>query len=375
MERLITPFVEQDLDKKIVLISGPRQVGKTTLAKSICRDSQSYLSFDRAEDRKVIQTESWSRLKNLTVFDELHKMKNWKRWLKGIYDTDGVRPRILVTGSARFNVYRRTGDSLAGRHFAFRLHPFTVREIGSKNPEATVNALLKLGGFPEPFLDGRDQFAAKWRKSHFDVILREDLLDLETVRNIKSIEILASLLSERVGSPISYSSLARDLQVAPQTVKRWIEILESLYVVFLVRPYSKNIAKSILKEPKVYFYDTGRVQSGEGGRLENLVATHLLKRNDFLEDTSGETMSLFYVKNKDKHEVDFLTVRNGKTEYLVEVKKSDTEFSKSLLLFSERLKPIQSVQVVQELEKDRSLRHPVEVEMLSVGKWLAQLES
>ena len=243
----------------------------------------------------------------------------------------------MVTGSARMDVYKRGGDSLAGAPFGFRLHPISVAEAKhaglAGSPAEHQETLLRVGGFPEPFLkglEGEDEFAKRWRRSHIDRILREDLLDLEKVRELKSIEVLVDLLAERVGSAISYSSLARDLEVSPKTVKHWVEILERLYVVFIVTPYSKNIARSILKAPKIYFYDTGRVAADPGARFENLVACHLLKRSHFLEDTRGDARSLHYVSDQQGREVDFLTVADRKPEWLVEAKVSDASPSPHL---------------------------------------------
>ena len=354
MERSLLSHVREDLDTKIVLVSGARQVGKTTMAKQVVPDPkrQVYLSFDAEDDRRMILDRAWTRDTDLVILDEIHKMKAWKRWLKGVYDTEGVRPRLLVTGSARLDTYRRGGDSLAGRHFLYRLHPVSVREAGGDADEC-LSSLLRTGGFPEPFLRGSDTFAARWRRSHLDRILREDLLDLETVRDLKSMEILVQLLSERVGSPVSHSSLARDLEVSPHTVKRWIGILEALFVVFVVPPFTKNLAKAIRKEPKIYFFDVGRVRAGEAARLENLVACHLLKALQFREDTRGESSRLHYVRDKDKREVDFVTIVENRVDSLVEVKTGDSSISPALRYFAERLRPARAVQAVRELGRER----------------------
>jgi predicted AAA+ superfamily ATPase len=203
--------------------------------------------------------------------------------------------------------------------------------------------------------------------------LREDLLDLENVRNIKSIEFLVDLLAERVGSAISFASLARDLQVSPHTVKHWIQILENLFVIFVVPPFTTKIAKSILKEPKIYFYDIGRVPEGTGARLENLVAIHLLKRASFLADTEGEKTLLRYVRDKERREVDFVTVLNGKPEWLVEVKTSDEAVSKSLEYFNSKLAVKQTFQVVLNGPRERDT--PEGIQVRSVAKFLAGLET
>jgi hypothetical protein len=160
-------------------------------------------------------------------------MNKWKRWLKGIYDTEGVRPRLLVTGSAKLNTYKKVGDSLAGRYFQYRLHPFDLKEVKSSyTPEEAFARLWNCSGFPEPFIDGTQIFYHRWRRSHLDIILRQDLIDIQTVRDIKAIEDLIELLKNNVGSTVSYANLARALEKDAKTVKRWLQLLEDLYVIF-----------------------------------------------------------------------------------------------------------------------------------------------
>lgn len=371
--RSLTPQIIEDLEKKIVLLSGPRQVGKTDLSKRLFPSQFDYLNFDTATDRQVIRKQSWSRKHELIIFDEIHKMRDWKRWLKGIYDTEGVRPRLLATGSARMDTFRRGGESLAGRHHLHRLHPFSVAELKGIFPaKEALDSLLQFGGFPEPLLSQSEESSKRWRRSHLNRILREDLLDLEKVRELKQLEILVELLSERVGSTLSYASLAKDLEISPHTVKKWIEILERLFVIFIVTPYSKNIARSILKEPKIYFFDTGRVTAQEGSRLENTVACALLKRQQFLEDTRDESINLHYIKDKTKKEVDFLTVKEKRLEYLIEVKTSDEQLSPSLRYYSEKLKPQKAIQLVQHLKREQQIHG---IELLDAAQWLGALET
>jgi predicted AAA+ superfamily ATPase len=271
------------------------------------------------------------------------------------------------------DTFRKGGESLAGRHHLHRLHPFSIAELKKVlSPKKVLDRLLRFGGFPEPFLSESEEAAQRWRRSHLDRILREDLLDLEKVRELKQFEILVDLLSERVGSALLYASLAKDLEISPHTVKKWIQILEKLFVVFVVTPFSKNIALSILKEPKVYFFDTGRVNSHEGARLENAVACALLKRQHFLEDTQGERLSLHYIKDKTKREVDFFTLRKNKPEYLIEVKTSDSQISASLKYYAEKLAPTKAIQIVQNLKREQESRA---IEVLDAANWLATLES
>ena len=254
MKRGLEGRIKTDLDQKLVLMSGPRQVGKTTLSKALYPGNSEYFNMDNVEHRLLIQKQAWRRDCDLVIFDELHKVRKWKSWIKGIYDTEGVRPRLMITGSARLDIYRKGGDSLAGRFYSYRLHPFSVAEVKEEyTADTALEHIMKVGGFPEPFLKGSADYAKRWRRSHIDRILREDLLDVASVRNLRSIETLVELLRNSVGSTISYESLSRDLQVSPHTVKQWIGMLESLYILFVVTPFHRNISRSLIKQPKVYF--------------------------------------------------------------------------------------------------------------------------
>ncbi len=338
------------------MLSGPRQVGKTTLSKQVI-SPHVYLNYDAASDRRILHAEEWDRDTELVIFDELHKMKRWKSWIKGIYDTQGTKPALLVTGSARLDTYRKGGESLAGRFFYYRLHPLTVCEICDhlgETSEKALDKLLTLGGFPEPYLKNSETFAKRFRKIHTDTIVREDLLDMENVRDIKSIEIMIDLLRSRVGSTTSFTSLANDLQVSIHTVKHWLQILENLYIIFPVRPYHKNIARSLLKESKYFLYDTGAVDGDLGAKLENTVACALLRELHLIEDTTGAKGALHYLRDKEKHEVDFLLVIDNKPICMVEVKAGDDRFSSSLFHFQKFLKETKSFQVVHDLKRKKS---------------------
>jgi hypothetical protein len=356
MERHLEGYIRKDLKEKMVLLSGPRQVGKTTLALQLT-PSHAYLNYDATSDRRIIHAEEWNRDAQLVVFDELHKMKKWKSWIKGIYDTEGISPCLLVTGSARLETYKKGGESLAGRFFSYRLHPLTVKEICKylgEQSEAALDRLMELGGFPEPFLKKSKAFAKRFRRIHTDTIIREDLLDLEKVRDIKSMEILIDLLRSRVGSTTSYTSLANDLQVSIHTVKHWLQILENLYIIFPVRPYHKNVARSLMKESKYYLYDTGAVEGDLGAKLENTVACALLRELHFVEDTTGSKVALHYLRDKEKHEVDFLVLVDNSPVKMVEVKVGDDHFSSSLFRFHRYLKSAKPFQIVYRLKRKKS---------------------
>jgi hypothetical protein len=353
--RYIAPYILQDLTKKMVFVGGPRQVGKTTLAQAILSSnypSGRYLNWDYDEDRQDILQKRWSADQKLLVFDELHKFPRWKNWIKGIYDVSHESHSFLITGSARLDVYRRGGDSLMGRYHYWRLHPFTLDEVpqGISQKEA-YQRLMTVGGFPEPFLDGDERAARRWRRERFDRVLREDIRDLEPVRNIQLLGMFLDMLRNRVGGLITLSNLAGDIQISPKTAKSWLEVLEKMYLVFSVRPYTKSLPRAVLKPPKVYFFDNGDVIGDEGARFENLIATSLLKRLHYLEDRDGYRYELRYIRDKEGREVDFVIVKDGKIEELIEAKHSDETISRSLVYYAERLKPPKATQIVANLRR------------------------
>ena len=373
MERYLKKYIYTDLADKIVLVMGPRQCGKTTLSKLLYKDFD-YFNYDSAEDRLALKQKSWNREKSLIIFDELHKMNSWKRWLKGIYDTEGIPPKLLVTGSARLDVHRRAGDSLAGRYFQYRLHPLDLKEAhrlwDGHDENEIFERLWQCSGFPEPFLKGEASYYRRWRRSHLDSILRQDLIDLQSVRDIKAIDTLVLLLKGRVGSTVSYANLARDLERDANTVKRWLELLENLYIIFRVSPYSKNVAGSLLKEPKFYFYDHTYAEE-EGARLENIVACALLKELHFLEDTTGIQTGLHYLRTKDGKEIDFLIHQENKPTHIIEVKSADDNPAPAFQHFSNFLPKAKCIQLVKTLKREKTF--PEGLAIKSLIPWLKNL--
>lgn len=375
VERLQKPFIIKDLDKKMVFLTGPRQVGKTTLAESLASvwPDLYYLNYDSEKDRSIILKQEWDRKTPLVVFDEIHKLKKWKSRLKGIYDTEKIPPRILVTGSARMDIYRRGGDSLAGRYFLHRLHPLSPRELkGTEEPQKILEQLMMLGGFPEPYLAQSEGEAKRWRKQHLERIVREDIQDLEPVRDVQSLLLLVDLLKERVGSTLSYASLANDIQVSPHTLKHWIQTLENMYVLFTLTPYHRNLARAILKGPKIYFYDTGSVRGDEGAKFENAVAVCLRKWLHFLEDTQGKNVEMHFIRDKEKREIDFVVLSEGKPEMLIEVKWKASELDRSLLYFYQRLRPKTALQLVGQPVRTRTAEG---ITVTGAAEWLSTLDA
>ena len=355
MKRYLNDALLNDLGKKIALLTGPRQCGKTTLSKMLHDDYQ-YINYDLAEHRLLLREKGWDRQKTLIIFDELHKMDRWKAWLKGIYDVEGLPPALLVTGSANLSAFRKTGDSLAGRHFQFRLHPLDLKEalqFSSLDKNDIFNRLMTVGGFPEPFLKGAQTYYNRWKRAHADLILKEELLSLTAVRDIQSIETLIELLRARVGSPVSNHSLARDLQKSPNTIRHWLKLLEDLYVIFKLTPYHKNIARSLLKAPKYYFYDNGMAQGNPGTRLENLAACALLKETHRAQDVDGADLDLHFIRNKEGQEIDFLVTREKQPWRLIEVKWQDDRLSPNFKKFL-AAQALSRTQIVGELAQSKS---------------------
>ncbi|OGQ78619.1 MAG: ATPase [Deltaproteobacteria bacterium RIFOXYA12_FULL_58_15] len=372
MDRALLPILREHLSRKILLLSGPRQAGKTTLARMVDNDHD-YVSHDVAEHRRLLRTKAWDRKKRCVIFDELHKMKGWKTWLKGIYDTEGIPPGYIVTGSARLDTYKKMGDSLAGRFFGFRLHPLDVREIlqldQTASPQATLDRILEFGGFPEPFLEGTSKFYGMWSRSHLDIILRQDLIDTESVQSIPAIETLIDMIAERVGSPISYRSLCEDLQISDKTVKRWLTILENMFVIFKVPPFHRNIARARQKQPKYYLYDVARVRGDKGAKLENAVACSLFKECQYRQDALGERYELHYLAKRGGPEIDFIVTRDLSPTVMLEVKWSDPEPSPAFRIFAKGQNEAAKVQLVHLLNRESTYPNGVEVRRAST--WLA----
>lgn len=362
--RYLQRLIEKDLLKKMVFVGGPRQCGKTTLVKSILEAGSGgrYFNWDDDVDRRDVLNRRWSDKERLLVFDELHKYPQWKNWIKGIYDKQRETHRMLVTGSARLNVYKRGGDSLFGRYHYWRLHPFTLSEIPQGvTPKETFERLMNRGGFPEPFFCDNEADVRRWRRERYTLVLKDDARDLDAVKKIQMLGLLVDLLKQRVGNFCVVSNLAEDLKVSPVTVQNWLQVLEHLYFVFIVKPYTKNIARAVQKPPKVYFFDNADVDDEKGARFENLVATHLIKRLNFLEDRDGHAYELCYIRDKEKREVDFAVIKDNKLIELYEAKHADDKPSTSLRYYAAKLKPRRAVQIVATLSKSYTAEGGIQV--------------
>lgn len=361
MDRIYQKIVEEHLkkDRQMVFLVGPRQVGKTTTSLDVSqeRPQHFYLTWDTKKDQNLIRKgaedvasalglDVYRQSMPLVVFDELHKYRKWKTFLKGFFDKYSPKSQIIVTGSARLDVYKAGGDSLMGRYFLYRLHPFSVGEIVNPQfrdseiaPQAIeisdsdFQALYEFGGFPEPFLKRDQRFYTRWKKLRFQQLFREDIRELTKIQEIGEIELLAELLQSQAGGLTNYSTLASKISVSVDTIKRWINVLKSFYYCFSLKPWTKNITRSLLKEPKIFLWDWSLI-SDPGARKENFIASHLLKAVHFWSDIGLGDYRLYYLRDKEKREVDFLVTKNDKPWILVEAKSSQNGgLSKSLFYY------------------------------------------
>jgi len=387
--------------KNMIFISGPRQAGKTTLSKSISDDFTNfyYYNYDIIDEkRKVIEDPLFYEKLNrkddsipLIIFDELHKYYDWKNYLKSVYDRDGKNYKIIVSGSGRLDIYEKGGDSLAGRYFGFHLWPFTLSELAENNinfdefinnPVGIYKVknhirsiwedLEEFSGFPEPFLKKSKQYYRIWSNTYKKQLLREDIRDITHIRNIEKVELLFSMLSSRIGSPLSMSNLANDIKVSFDSVKGWIHIFERFFLIFLLSPWHRKISRSITKEKKVYFFDYAGIQS-QAARIENMAALEIYRAVNNWNNLGLGDFSLHYIRNREKQEVDFLIVNNSKPFLLIEIKLSDTTPSKSLRKFQKQLK-IPAVQLVNKPGVYKTFSYnDFKIIVVSIDHWLSIL--
>ena len=339
LARYLASPIDQDLQRKMVFLGGPRQVGKTTLALALLQAEDTrhpaYLNWDSPRIRQTLLRGELPGGEKRLVLDEVHKYPRWRNLVKGFYDTEGDRVSFLITGSARLEHYRKGGDSLQGRYHYYRLHPLSLGEISRDPSAADLDALMQFGGFPEPLLAGDTRTWRRWQRERQSRVLYEDLRDLENVRHVALVELLAEALPHRVGAPLSIRSLSEDLQVAHETVARWLGILENLFVCFRIPPFGAPRIRAVKKETKLYLWDWSQTP-GKGERFENLVACHLLKYCHLLEDTEGYRMELRFIRDTDRREIDFVVMRENEPLFAVECKSGDKSPSRAIEYFRQR---------------------------------------
>lgn len=347
--RYLVPQVVRDLRRKMVFVAGPRQVGKTTLATALPGARRGYLNWDVPRDRERILRGELPPAP-LLIFDELHKHRGWRSFLKGVFDGRARGQRILVTGSARLEAYRRGGESLQGRYHLLRLHPLSLAELGAPTPRV-LRDLLRLGGFPEPFFGGSEVGARRWSREYRNLVVREEITSLERVQDLGKVELAMLRLPELVGAPLSINALREDLQVSHKTAAAWVAILERLYAIFRLPPFGSPRIRAVKKEQKHYHFDWSVVPK-DAARFENLVASHLLKWVHFEQDARGRDVDLRYFRDTDRREVDFVVVEQRRPIRLVECKWGDDEVDRSLRYLHARFPDAEAWQISATGSKD-----------------------
>ena len=357
--------------RQMALVTGPRQVGKTTTCQN---HADTYANWDNVDDREqilagpasLVERLKLNRLSKTTpavLFDELHKYPRWKQFLKGFFDTYADQVKIIVTGSSRLDVYRRGGDSLMGRYFLYRMHPFSIAETLNKDlPDskrivrppkkvrvADFDALWKHGGYPEPFLKRDIRFSRRWQSLRLEQLVREDIRDLTQIQQIGQLETLVRLLANRSAHQLVYGNLAEDVRVSVETVRRWVDVLRNLHLGFLIRPWFKNVSRSLRKEPKWLLRDWAAIKDA-GDRAETFVGCHLFKAVDGWNDMGLGKFELGYLRDKERREVDFVVARDGSPWFLVEVKHRDESLSGTLKYYQKQVKVPFAFQVVIDAE-------------------------
>ena len=342
MNRYLKKPVIEDLRSKMVFIGGPRQVGKTTLSLDLAPKQHRYLNWDILKDKELILKQHFP-IEKFIIFDEIHKFNEWRNYIKGLYDKHKNEKKILVTGSAKLDYYRHSGDSLQGRYHYYRLHPLTVKELGVQSKQ-DMKTLLTLGGFPEPFLSGSKRQALRWQREYRNRIINEDISSLELSQNLSQMELLIMKLSELVGSPLSINALREDLNLSHKTIAKYLNIFERMYIIYRLYPFGSHKLRAVKKEQKHYHYNWSEVQD-EDSRFENLIAGHLLKWIHFQQDYEGKNTDMYYFRDTDKREVDFIITEDKKPIRAIECKLKAKDISPHLKYFKAKFPNTECIQV------------------------------
>lgn len=349
MKRYLCSPIESDLEKKMVFIGGPRQVGKTTLAKSFLNKKSGYLNYDYLDDRRQILSGPWPD-SNVWIFDEIHKYNRWRNHIKGLFDKFGPVQKIMVTGSARLDYYRRGGDSLQGRYFYYRLHPLSVAEL-KINTQKDLMDLFHLGGFPEPFFEGTKKAIKRWTQAYNSRILADDVSTLEMSQNLNQMELVLWRLPHLVASPLSINSLREEIGTSHDSISKWLDIFERLYAIYRIPSFGAPRIRAVKKEQKHYHFNWAMIEN-EGPKFENMIAGHLLKWVHYKQDVEGENYELRFFKTRDNHEIDFIVTKDLKPIYAIEAKLGDEDVSKSLVYFKKKFPQVEAMQLSLKGRKD-----------------------
>jgi predicted AAA+ superfamily ATPase len=361
---------------KMIFLTGPRQVGKTTFAQTWLKSVRSENTYFNWDDPSVmvaytrnplyfqnIIDEAFEKKRVPIVFDEIHKHQGWRNILTALFDANREKMILLLTGSARLGFLQKSGDSLLGRYFSYQMFPLglhevlgkfshvlkderpltdgkvfaaSARQVNAKGAQEGLELLLQFGGFPEPLVKASEKFHRRWQREYKTLLTKEEVRDLSRISDIKGLETLVEILPTKVGSKLSIPSLSRDLMRKYDTIKNWLDILKGVYMIFTLRPWHRSVTRAIKKEEKLYFFDWSLL-SDQGSKFENLIAMALLRMaTRFTESGLGEFV-VRYIRDREKREVDFVLVKDNKPFALFEAKTSELSIDKSGRFFSEKL--------------------------------------
>jgi len=339
IERYIKKSASDDLKNRMVFVGGPRQVGKTTFAFTFLptptEKHRAYLNWDDITKRSALMRGELPPKEKCIILDEIHKFAKWRNLVKGFYDMNKSDISFIVTGSARLDYYKKGGDSLQGRYNYYRLHPFSLLELNTNPTKNDLDLLLKFGGFPEPCLRGEEKFWRRWQRERIQRVIYDDIKNLEHIKEISLLELLAEELPNRVGSPLSVKNLKEMLEVAHETVDRWLSIFERMYYCFRIPPYGPSRIRAVKKEQKLYLWDWSLIND-PGPKFENFIACSLLKYCHFIEDKEGFKMELRFLRDTDKRETDFVVLKDGRPQFAVECKTGEKKINPAIFYFMER---------------------------------------
>lgn len=393
---------ELSAEKTMVFLAGPRQCGKTTLAEMIAEDftNRLYFNWDIVTDKKRLVEDPYffrnlrraDESTPLVILDEIHKYKDWKNYLKGVFDAFHNDFKFLVSGSGRLDLYQRGGDSLAGRYYAFHLWPLTLAELAGRqltldafredplqlccgeavDLDAIWQRLALYSGFPEPYLAAKSASYRRWSRTYHRQLIREDIRDLIGVKNVDDMEVLFALLPSRVKAPLSIPSLAGDLRVSYNTVKSWLGIFDRFFLTFTLTPWAQAISRALHKERKTYVLDYAMIED-PAAKFENMVAVELLRAVSNWNDMGRGDFDLRFVRTKEGREVDFVLIEDRKPILLIETKSGDDDVAPNLKRFQSALK-VPAVQLVNDMKGFKRIdNNGFPILVAPVWQWLPTL--
>ncbi len=318
----------------IVTLTGPRQSGKTTLARAVF-NNQPYASLEEPDLRQAANEDPRSflaRFPNGAVLDEVQRCPEILSYLQTLVDKDGRMGLFILTGSQQFGLMTGITQSLAGRTAFVELLPFSIQELAAANMvPIDIDAMLLSGCYP-PIYD-RGLTPAAWYSAYVTAYVERDVRQMLKIQDLETFQRFVRLCAGRTGQLLNLSSLSAECGITHNTAKSWISVMEASYIVFLLRPHHSNFNKRLVKMPKLYFYDVGLVSWLLGIRTTEQMITHPLRGNIFetfiiselikSKLNQGEKPDFSFWRDSNGNEVD-LIIELGAHFFPVEIKSGRT---------------------------------------------------